>query len=75
MGGRGVRSSSGNAIRKGNYEYTKNEANLSVKVLDVKKDKILVQLAGHGPNGTFFSGNKVITTSKSELIKEMKKKG
>ncbi len=72
MGGRGA--SSGNGIRKGNYEYTKNGANVSIKVLDVKKDEILVQLAGYGPNGSFFNGNKVTATPKSELIKGMKKK-
>ena len=74
MGGRGASSTSGNTIQKGDYSYTKNGADLAIRVLDVKGDKILARVAGRGPSGGFYSGNLVETNPNSEMIKGMKKK-
>ena len=72
MGGRGASSSS--KIKAGDYEYTKGGANLLIKVMDVKGNKILARVAGNGPSGGFYNGNLVETTPNSEMIKGMRKK-
>lgn len=72
MGGRGA--SAGGTIKTGNYEYTKDGANMEIRVMDVKGNKILARVAGYGPNGSFYNGNLVETTPDSKLIKGMRKK-
>ena len=72
MGGRGA--SSGGTIKAGDYEYTKGGANMSIRVMDVKGNKILARVAGYGPSGGFFNGNIVEATPDSEMIKGMRRK-
>lgn len=72
MGGRGA--SAGGSIKTGNYEYTKGGASMSIKIMDVKGNKILARVGGVGPNGAIFNGNLVETTPNSEMIKGMKRK-
>lgn len=72
MGGRGA--SSGNGISKGDYTYTKGGANLAIRIMDVKGNKILAKVAGTGPSGGYYNGNLIEATPNSEIIKGMKKK-
>lgn len=73
MGGRGANVSN-TKVTKGDYTYTKNGANLTIKITDVKGNKILAKVAGYGPNGAFFDGNIVTTTPESEMVKGMRRK-
>lgn len=72
MGGRGA--SAGSIIKTGDYEYTKGGANLAIRILDVKGNKILARVGGVGPNGAMFNGNLVEATPDSEMIKGMRRK-
>lgn len=71
MGGRGA--STGKRIKNGDYKYTKNGANLSIKVVGTKNGKILLQAAGFGPSGGFLDGTLTEVNPNAEIIKGMKK--
>lgn len=69
FGGRGASSS---GITKGNYLYTRNGANLSVKVLDVSKKGVLIETSGTLANGQIMEGKRTAGFN-SPIIKNMVK--
>lgn len=69
-----IKELSNKSITKGDYTYTKNGANMTVKVLDVSGDKVLIRASGKGPNGGFFDGSPQTASINSPLIKGMIKK-
>lgn len=49
-------------------------ANLAIRIMDVKGNKILARVGGVGLNGAMFNGNIVEATPNSEMIKGMRRK-
>lgn len=73
FGGRGASSSS--KITPGKYIYNDKGFDLSVRVIERNKDKLLVRVAGTGENGTFFDGSPQTISVNSPLAKGLKKNG